>query len=276
MIQIDSSACTRCGLCARDCTFGAIRMTGGQPVFYPENGCNQCGHCVAVCPAAAVSLPNSDMSQVIPYDKETFAIAPERLLNFIRFRRSVRHFQNRPVEDEKLAMILEAGRYTETGSNSQNVRYVVLRSPAAKEQLRRMALESLDRRADQILANPGNETPLMVRYAGIWKRMYREYLEKAPVPDTLLYGAPVAVMVITGQAINGGLAAESMELMTNALGLGAVFSGFIQRGCQNSPAMQAWLNMAPHEEAVACLLIGYPQLRYQRTVPRNPAQVTWL
>lgn len=275
MIHIDDSLCIRCGLCAQDCTFRAIQMVEGKPTFIEKAGCNRCGHCVAICPTAAVSLPESDMSQVIPYDKETFAITPERLLNFIRFRRSTRRFLDKPVEEEKLRTILEAGRYTETGSNNQNVRYIVIRKPEDKEELRRLSLESLDKKADQILAAPEKETPLMVRYAGIWKRMYREFLEKAPVPDTLTYGAPALILVVTPQPINGGLAAQSMELMTNALGLGLVFSGFIQRGCDNSQELQNWLGLAPGEQLVACLLIGYPVFRYHRTVPRNPAQVTW-
>lgn len=48
-------------------------------------------------------------------NKEKFDISPVRLLNFIKFRRSVRHYKNKPVEKEKLERILEAGRYTATG-----------------------------------------------------------------------------------------------------------------------------------------------------------------
>ncbi len=41
------------------------------------------------------------MSEVKPYDKETFTVESETLLNFIKFRRSVRRFKDMPVEKRK-------------------------------------------------------------------------------------------------------------------------------------------------------------------------------
>ena len=46
----------------------------------------------------------------------------------MRSRRSVRHFTERSVEPEKIERILEAGRYSPTGSNRQDVSYVILGS----------------------------------------------------------------------------------------------------------------------------------------------------
>ena len=57
-----------------------------------------------------------DMSEVKPYDKETFTVESETLLNFIKFRRSVRRFKDMPVEKEKIQQIIEAGRFTQTST----------------------------------------------------------------------------------------------------------------------------------------------------------------
>ena len=40
--------------------------------------------------------------EVKPYNKETFSVDAENLLNFIKFRRSVRRFKNKPVERKKI------------------------------------------------------------------------------------------------------------------------------------------------------------------------------
>jgi ferredoxin len=44
--------CTGCGLCARGCTTGNIRMEGVRPVF--GKSCCMCLRCVYACPANAI------------------------------------------------------------------------------------------------------------------------------------------------------------------------------------------------------------------------------
>ncbi|WP_298031393.1 nitroreductase family protein [uncultured Dysosmobacter sp.] len=48
-------------------------------------------------------------------------------------RYSLRKFSDRPVEEEKLALVLEAGRSAPTAHNNQPQRIFVLRSPEAME-----------------------------------------------------------------------------------------------------------------------------------------------
>jgi len=47
--------CTSCGLCARECPFGAIRMMGTDPKLpYWTFACESCMHCMGYCPEKAV------------------------------------------------------------------------------------------------------------------------------------------------------------------------------------------------------------------------------
>lgn len=51
--KLDTASCISCGLCAKNCAEGAIRMgDDGKPVFTPEK-CVYCGDCVKVCPTEA-------------------------------------------------------------------------------------------------------------------------------------------------------------------------------------------------------------------------------
>jgi nitroreductase len=50
-------------------------------------------------------------------------------------RRSVREYAVRPVEEEKLARVLEAGRLAPTARNQQGWRILVVSDPALKERL---------------------------------------------------------------------------------------------------------------------------------------------
>ena len=52
-----------------------------------------------------------------------------------RARYSVRSFQNRPIEEEKLSLILEAGRIAPTACNNQPQKIYVAKSDAARKKL---------------------------------------------------------------------------------------------------------------------------------------------
>lgn len=57
-------------------------------------------------------------------------------MELARGRYSERFFDPRPVEREKLELILEAGRIAPTAHNNQPQRFYILRSPGALEKLR--------------------------------------------------------------------------------------------------------------------------------------------
>ncbi len=61
------------------------------------------------------------------------------VLAAIKARRSVRKFAPGEVADAKLTAILDAGRWTPSGKNTQPWRFVVVRSPEKREALARLA-----------------------------------------------------------------------------------------------------------------------------------------
>ena len=67
-----------------------------------------------------------------------------------------------------------------------------------------------------------------------------------------------------------------MALMAEACGLGALFSGFFCDVANGTPALREMLGIDDTRQAVATLVLGQPDIRYRRTVRREPAKVTWL
>jgi nitroreductase len=53
----------------------------------------------------------------------------------IQVRRSVRKYSDRPVEDDKLAAVLEAGRIAPSASNAQDWRFIVVRDAETRAAL---------------------------------------------------------------------------------------------------------------------------------------------
>ena len=52
----------------------------------------------------------------------------EEILRLMKERRSVRSFTDKPIEDEKLNMILEAGRWCQSANNAQPWRFIVIKN----------------------------------------------------------------------------------------------------------------------------------------------------
>ena len=67
-----------------------------------------------------------------------------------------------------------------------------------------------------------------------------------------------------------------MELMTDALGLGTFFSGFFVVASQDNKEILDLLGIEDSKQIATCLVIGYPDVKYQRTAPRKDAEINWI
>lgn len=272
---VDRDKCIGCTLCKQDCIVSDIEMIDGKSYIKNET-CINCGHCIAICPVKAISSDDEEeysMDDVIEYDKENFDIDPENLMNFMRFRRSVRLFKKQDIEEEKIDKIIQTGKFTQTGGNTQDVSYVIVKDKL--QEVRKMVLETLNTRADELLLDE-NTPKQLVTYSNMWKKMYSDFLENPDGEDRLFFKAPLLIVIKAKRVINGALAASKMELMADALGLGTYFSGFLERAVEINPKIGEFLQIGQDEELVACMVIGYSRVKYKRTVPRKDAKVTRL
>lgn len=271
MMFVDNNKCIGCSLCIKDCIVSDIKLVDGKAQM--ENiACIKCGHCIAICPKEAVSMDTYDMNEVKEYNKEDFDIDADNLLNFIKFRRSTRHFKNKEVENEKIEKIIEAGRFTQTGSNMQNVSYVVVKENL--QELRKIVLETLNTQGIEIINNPAMPDQYK-RYANMWIKMYNDFIENPNREDKLFFKAPTVILTVSPSEVNASLAASNMELMVNALGLGTFFSGFLMRAATTNPLIPKMLGLSEEDKLVNCMVIGYPSVNYKRTVPREKANISW-
>ena len=272
MMNVNTEKCIGCGECIKDCFIGDIELVDGKAKIKNVN-CFKCGHCIAVCPKDAVATDECNMDEVKNYNEKEFLVEADNLLNFIKFRRTVRRFKDKEVETEKISKIIEAGRFTQTGSNMQDVSYIVVRDNM--QELRSLTLESLKSIGEYMLANLTPQTMMYKRYAELWIKMHEEYENNPSSKDRLFFNAKALIIVTASSAVNGALASSNMELMTNALSLGTFFSGFFVRAAQGNKKILELLGVKEGKEVVTCMVVGYPDVEYLRTVPRKKADISW-
>ena len=124
-IVVNEEKCVGCELCVKDCPSSYLYIENGK-AHTNTGGCLECGHCYAICPQGAITMTNYDCPEeaALPMTE----IPSDTLLAAMKSRRTVRQFTDQAVEEEKIQKILEAGRYSPTGGNSQNVFYTILGS----------------------------------------------------------------------------------------------------------------------------------------------------
>lgn len=268
MMIIDKERCINCGECIREC-YGHYPFWRDGVVMAPEEPCLDCGHCLAVCPMEAVSLTGYDLSEVKPFDKMTMIPHSDHLLAALQYKRSIRRYKKKVVEQNILKQVLEAARYSPTAGNFQTMRFVIL----CEEKM------ALVKQAAEILytAKQNNRPETALFRLELLETIYQASLKN---DDKLFHGAPAVIVVIdkettAANCANAYIAAARMELMAQSLGLGSCYVGLFLRAGHLAPSLYAPFALADDERVCLALAVGYPASFYRRTVPRKPLTVTW-
>ena len=260
MISIDQNKCIGCGMCVKDCFFGVLSIKDNKAEV--SGDCFNCGHCVSICPKNAVTIPEYPMEEIREYD-ESCQMDAENLLHFMQFRRSVRQFKKEPVPMKYMENILEAGRYTPTAANRQDVSYILIRENLAE--FKKIVWEGLRERLAK-----GTPDPYAYRM-----QMFYDAYQKDNNNDCLFCGADICMIVLSDAPVNGTLAMTSMELMAQAQGVGVLYSGFLQRIILDTPKALEFLGFEEGKTLGTVMLFGMPAVKYHRTAPRKKINATW-
>ncbi|HUL00520.1 MAG TPA: nitroreductase family protein [Nitrospirota bacterium] len=271
LFSIDETKCKRDGICADECPRRLIEMKVGSsiptPVEDAEDRCIKCGHCVAVCPNGAFThsdLKTADFSLV----RKEMALTTEQAEYFLRSRRSIRTYQARTIEPDKIEKLIEIARYAPTGTNSQQVKWLVVNS---REKVKNMAAMTVDLMRHMIK----NKNPLSDRY-----RLATVVKAWDSGIDSVSRNAPALVIAYAPK--DYGLAQVDctsalcyLDLTAPTLGFGCCWAGFLMIGALHWPPFQQSLALPEGHASFGIMMIGYPKYHYYLLPPRNKANIGW-
>jgi nitroreductase/NAD-dependent dihydropyrimidine dehydrogenase PreA subunit len=272
LLKIDPDKCKQDGLCAADCPMAIIRFEGrdGYPHVAPDDEamCVACGHCVAVCPHGALDHARVPRADCAPIEKD-LVLSTAQAGQFLRTRRSVRHFKDQPVDRATLQRVIETGRYAPTAGNAQLVEWRVIDD---QQRLRQIAegvigwLRELLKADPQCKALP-NYFPRMV--SG-WEGG----------DDTVMRSAPCLVVAMAPAQDRNGLvdvtlALSYLELAAMGYGLGTCWAGLLQGAMMSIPALKEAVGVPSDYPHHYPMMIGYSKVRYYRLPERKPPKIHW-
>ena len=145
-IRVNQDLCTKCGICVLCCpaTLSNDLQKAAIPDVLDTEYCIECGHCVAICPYDAIVHEKFPDNHVIIIKKDLIPKI-EQTLELLRSRRSIRQFEDKPVEKELIEKIIEAARFAPSAHNSQSTRYLVIQDRKVMERITELTTKFLAR-----------------------------------------------------------------------------------------------------------------------------------
>jgi nitroreductase/NAD-dependent dihydropyrimidine dehydrogenase PreA subunit len=271
LFEVDRQSCKGEGICAAVCPLRLISLTEDgypAPVVGAEEICLRCGHCVAVCPEG--SLAHRDMPVAnCPPVREDLGLNVEHCEHFLRSRRSIRLFKDKPVPRADIARLIEIARYAPSGCNCQCAEWLVINN---RQELNRF-ISGVAQWMRWMLENMPDEA-----LAWHMDKVVHDWDNGNDI--SLLHGAPV--MIIAHASKDNPLAPSTctialtyLELAAKSMGLGCCWAGLLHMAAIISPPIAEALGLPDGHQIFGVMMVGYPQYDYYRIPTRKSPSITW-
>lgn len=257
--------CPQCGLCIKECILqnDAIKATS-TGVEIDLSLCISCGHCTAVCPTDCMDNPLAPREDLIES-----ILSPEAAERFLRTPRSVRYYEDRPVDKATLLQLLNIGRYPQTGENSQGIGYIVV---SGRDKLKKIN----DLYCEIFRELPKDDPAYPYVEHTVWLQEHYGH-------DALFYNAQHLILAISDKEFSRGsknaqFSLTFISLLAPSLGLGTCWIGLLEfLICHEAyrDRFASLIDIPADKKICGCMITGYPAVHFRRLVERAPLQVEW-
>lgn len=286
---ITESTCIRCGRCVSICPSLCLHMKDGKPVAGSNDtfGCLACGHCMAVCPSGAIRVTGRGLTgdDVFPLPPPSARATAEALEGALQARRSVRHYENRPVEKAVIERLLAMSATAPMGFPPSPVGVVVING---KERVQELAddLVAVFRKW-LFLKTPVGSMVLRLMMDKLSADLMRNFV--LPVSDTIIearkekkdllfYDAPCVILFHypMKDTIEPAIACSFATLAAEGLGLGSCMIGTVGPALQGDKKLKARWGIPKKRFPAMAMTLGYPSVTFLNGIRRRFASVEFV
>ena len=259
--EADRDKCVHCGMCIKECLSGCLEFNSENiPQLTDKSRCISCQHCFAVCPTGAVIFDGkkAENAEGVNYDN---------ILSLIKSRRSIRQYKQESLSEEKLTKLKEMLSYIPTGCNSHALQFSIVETKDAMDKIRSITTEKLLKSLSyKALA------PIFNKFS-----KHKDALKNGD--DVIYRGAPHIIVVsspITAPcaSVDPIIALSYIELYAQHLGIGTCWCGYAQMCIKLFPEISEMLKIPEGYTPVYAMLLGEPDVKYQRTILPEPYKIT--
>ncbi len=187
-------------------------------------------------------------------------------------RRSTRKFKDRPVDDETLKEIIEAGRYAPSGGNCQSNHFFVIRDKNILEKLTVMVRDAFSKMEIQ---------------DGMYKSLVNSITLSRSGNYVFHYNPPCLIVLANRKDYGNNLAdvacaLENMMICTNAMDLGSCWINQLRWLNEEEKLLELFYSfgMKEDERIYGALALGYPdsedELPERKQIERKGNEVVYI
>ena len=114
-------SCVGCGLCIQHCPTKCLMLKNGKRVYISTDNCSLCSHCFSICPVGAIEI-----FKIKAADEVVDRNRINEVNTIVRYRRSIRSYDPRPLPRDKIYSIVEMVKFSPSWNNRRSVRYLIL------------------------------------------------------------------------------------------------------------------------------------------------------
>jgi len=293
MIELNRDTCKACGLCADICPRSILEQVEEEGELRTRvceerrELCIECGHCMALCATGSLRVGSLDAAA---FDKlPRLELPPEQLLALLRRRRTIRRYKDEPVPRAVLDQIAAAAQ-TAPMPTSHGIHVIVVDQKDKLAELTRM-MAALYERLVKMMRNPimrfmirrkldGRTYQTMSEFLLPGLRWYLRWYREGRSDELTRDCAAVMLFHVPRLEPDGDtccvIAATHAVLMAECLGVGSVYNGVVHHACDRDAELRAFLGVPGDHEVCAALSLGYPRIRFKKSIPRNNPEVCYL
>lgn len=264
LFKVDGSRCLKCGLCVKDCAFKALgKSADGLPVLQHPERCMRCQHCFAVCPAGAIDFDSISPCDV-PAVKGIDLPDAKAVENWMKIRRSVRHFRDEDVDRDALDRTLRLLANSPTGCNARSLTFTCYPDRAAMKEFRTAFLKAVEEHRDGMKL-----LPRWVAVPAINLRNGKEDVFFRGASGILIVSSDETSPEVTTPLEDVAIACSNFELIANANGIATCWCGFLKLVQTVIPELLEKIAGIRPATPFYAMLFGKSAVTYARGVDRG-------